>query len=80
MENNNESIDNKQIYTRITIGSITFILIAAFLSGKIIDIPRGTHEGGVISAIGVLVIMIIMFAVSVGVNKLINRLNVHSKK
>lgn len=78
MRNNNESKNNKHIYTRITIGTITFLLIAALLSGKIIDIPHGTNQGGIICGIGVLIIMIIMFAVSVGVNKLIIQKNIHS--
>ena len=65
--------DKKQIYARITIGTITVFLISAFLSGRIIVIPHGTTQGGIISGMGVLVIMIIMFAVSVELNKLINR-------
>jgi len=44
----------------ISIGVITVALTSAFLSGKIIDIPIGTHEGGVISAVGVGVIIIFM--------------------
>jgi hypothetical protein len=39
-------------------GLITVTLINIFLSGKIIDIPKGTHQGGIISAIGVLVIVL----------------------
>jgi hypothetical protein len=48
---------------KITIipGLITGALIGLFLSGKIIDIPNGTHKGGIISAIGVGVIVLTMF-------------------
>ncbi len=42
----------------LTPGVITGILIVLFLSGKIIDYPRGTLKGGIIAAIGVLVIMV----------------------
>lgn len=39
-------------------GCITGLLIVLFLSGKIIDFPRGTVRGGMIAAIGSLVIMV----------------------
>lgn len=39
-------------------GAITGVLIVLFLSGKIIDYPKGTHEGGIIAGTGVLVIMV----------------------
>jgi len=38
-------------------------LFSSFLSGKIIDIPYGTHRGGVIAATGVGIIMIFMVIV-----------------
>lgn len=44
-------------------GSITGILIVLFLSGKIIDYPRGTTEGGIIAGTGVLVIMIYVLTI-----------------
>jgi hypothetical protein len=37
---------------------ITGTLIKNFLSGKIIDIPKGTPLGGMLSAIGVLIIIV----------------------
>tara|TARA_B110000114_G_C14838698_1_gene295772 strand:- start:338 stop:547 length:210 start_codon:yes stop_codon:yes gene_type:complete len=37
---------------------LTGILISSFLSGKIIDIPKGTQQGGIISAIGVFTIIL----------------------
>jgi len=39
------------------IGLITAFIIGLFLLGKIIDIPYGTHKGGIIAAIGVVIIM-----------------------
>lgn len=40
----------------------TGVLIILFLSGKIIDYPRGTARGGLIGGVGVLVIMISVVA------------------
>ena len=57
MKKNNKS-SKTIIITAIITTIITFILINTFLSGKIIDIPKGTHEGGIISAVGVLVIIV----------------------
>lgn len=37
---------------------LTFFLIYVFLRGKIIDIPFGTHEGGIIAGIGVAIILV----------------------
>ena len=44
-------------------GITTGTLISLFLSGKIIDYPRGTTKGGIIAGIGVLVIMISVVAI-----------------
>ena len=44
-------------------GITTGTLIPLFLSGKIIDYPRGTTKGGIIAGIGVLVIMISVVAI-----------------
>jgi hypothetical protein len=41
-------------------------MIWVFLSGKIIHIPFGTNKGGIIAAVGVLVIMLISFLISFG--------------
>lgn len=43
-------------------GVLSGMLIAMFLTGNIIDIPHGTQEGGIISGIGVLVILIFSFS------------------
>ena len=45
-------------------GIIASGLINVFLSGKIIDFPKGTPEGGRIVAIGVLVIILSVAAIS----------------
>lgn len=44
-------------------GSVAGLLIVLFLSGKIIDYPRGTPEGGIIAGTGVLVIMVSVVAI-----------------
>lgn len=51
-------------------GIITAIFIAVFLSGKIIDIPRGTHKGGIISAIGVFTIILSVFILTIIFSKI----------
>jgi len=48
--------DRTHRYMGYIIGSITMVLIGFFLSGKIIDIPNGTHKGGIIAAFGVIII------------------------
>lgn len=48
----------KVLYSIMFNGMLTMSLISAFLSGKIIDIPKGTHEGGVISAVEVGIIIV----------------------
>ncbi len=58
------------IINGISIGVTTAALISIFLSGKIIEIPKGTHEGGVISAIGVGVIIVFMSIVGFILNKI----------
>jgi len=55
----------------MAIAIVTSILVSLFLSGNIIDIPKGTHEGGVISAIGVSAILVFMVIISLIVNKVI---------
>ena len=76
MKNIKKELQNKiQNNIRTAVTLLTFFLIAAFLSGKIIEIPHRTTKGGIISAIEVTVIMIIMLAVSVGAKMLIPRRN-----
>lgn len=62
---------NKQnnIFLAIVIG-ISTLLISLFLSGKIILIPHGTQEGGIISAVGVAVILLINFVIIFGINRI----------
>lgn len=44
---------------------LSFYLFYAFSSGKIIPIPHGTREGGIIMVIGYFVILITMILMSV---------------
>lgn len=60
-------------YLPFIFGTVTYFLIWAFLSEKLIDIPKGTHQGGVISAVGVGVILIVMTIVIFGVRWQFNR-------
>ena len=57
-------------------GNIAGLLIILFLSGKIIDYPQGTTEGGIIGAMGVSLIMISV----VTINYLISRLVENKRK
>jgi hypothetical protein len=50
---------------------ITVTLVNLFLSGKIIDIPKGTHQGGIISAIGVFIILASVFVLTFMFNKIL---------
>ena len=43
---------------------MTSVLIILFLSGKIVEIPHGTREGGIMGATGVAIIIISMGVVS----------------
>jgi len=63
-------VEKQIIRNGLSIGVITAVLVAVFLSGKIIEIPKGTHEGGVISAIGVGVILVFMIIVGLILNKI----------
>ena len=47
------------------IGLVSCYLLNAFLSGKIITIPHGTRQGGIISVIGYFIILIIMIFICV---------------
>ena len=55
--------NKKELYLSLVIGLATGALIAFFLSGKIIDIPHGTHEGGIIAATGYAIIVVSMVLV-----------------
>jgi len=55
------SLPKNLIIAAITIAIATSFLTNIFLSGKIIDIPKGTQEGGLYGAIGIGVILIIVF-------------------
>ena len=57
----------------VYVALFTGFFIGFFLSGKIIYIPQGTHKGGLISAIGVLIIIISMTTIGYIINLLIKR-------
>lgn len=46
------------------ISILSGLLIVLFLSGNIIDIPKGTHPAGVVSALGVLIILAVSFVLN----------------
>ena len=49
---------NKEgFFISLITGLITAFIIWLFLLGKIIDIPYGTHKGGIIAATGVAIII-----------------------
>jgi hypothetical protein len=64
---------NKKIYLGIYIAISTGLMIGLFLSGKIIYIPHGTHKGGLIGAIGVLIIIIFMSILGILAHRLISQ-------
>ena len=49
----------KEGYIYVLLG---VVLVSAFLFGKIIYIPKGTHLGGIYGAMGVAVILLIIFS------------------
>jgi len=51
-------------------GIIAGLLIILFLTGKIIDYPRGTLQGGIIGGIGVLLIIVSAIAINYLIFKL----------
>jgi hypothetical protein len=50
-------------YLGLYLSVATGLLIVWFLSGKMIDLPRGTHEAGLVGAAGVLAILAFMTAI-----------------
>ncbi len=56
--------NNKNLWCGVGFGVSTAILIGAYLSGMIIEIPHGTHEGGIKSGIGVGIILLGMLAIA----------------
>ncbi len=52
---------NKRLSLPVLMGLFTGVFILLFLSGKIIDFPRGTPTGGIIAGTGVAIIIISMF-------------------
>lgn len=71
MKNNSKRAIIISIVTSICTG----LFIALFLSGKIISIPHGTHKGGIMGALGIVIILVSMFIISLLVNMISKRLN-----
>lgn len=55
------------------------ILVALFLSGHIIEIKKGTHEGGITGAIGVGVIAVVMFLIIFLISTIRKKRQKHSR-
>lgn len=51
-------MNKKRLILPIVASSVASLMIQLFLSGEIIDYPKGTREGGVIAGVGVLIIII----------------------
>ncbi|MBE9488580.1 MAG: hypothetical protein IMY73_05280 [Bacteroidetes bacterium] len=54
----------KKITSIIILSSFTVIVTIIFLTGNIIPIEHGTHEGGITAMIGVAIILAISFLIS----------------
>jgi hypothetical protein len=65
-----KKLKKEKIMKALIPGIITGILIMVFLSGKIIDIPKGTNQGEIISAIGVFAIILSVFILTVLFSKI----------
>ena len=63
--------NKKAFYVSLLMGLATGALIVSFLNSKIIDIHRGTHDGGIIAAAGSAAIIICMISFGLIVFKLI---------
>jgi hypothetical protein len=63
---------NNQVKTiaGMVLSMMTGALITLFLFGNIIEIPRGTHEGGLIAATGIAVILFSMGIISIVIAKM----------
>lgn len=55
----------------LAISLTTGALVVLFLSGKVIDLPRGTTDGGIIGAAGVAIIIFSMIVIGFVTSKLI---------
>ena len=60
------------LITAIIPGLISGVLIGLLFSGKIINIPKGTHQGGIIAGTGVGVIMLTIFVLTLIFKKIFN--------
>ena len=56
--------NKKTPFYPLIVGLMTGAIVALFLSGKIVDLPRGTRDGGIIAATGTTIIILISFILS----------------
>lgn len=55
----------KKTYQLLPISVMPGLLIASFLSGHVVNFSQGTHQGGMVGAMGVLIILLGTFIVLV---------------
>ena len=69
-------MENKKVFYLLSvIGLATGALIIFFLKGKIIDIPHGTHEGGIIAATGFAIILVSIFLIGFIALKVVQKIS-----
>jgi mannitol/fructose-specific phosphotransferase system IIA component len=68
---------NNQVKTTagMVLSIMTGTLIMLFLFGNIIEIPHGTHKGGLIAAFGVAVILFFVGILSIVIAKMLTNTN-----
>jgi len=71
MDNIKLTKNNLALIISIVIGLCGGLLIMLFNLGKIIDVPFGTHEGGIIIATGVAIIIPCMIIVGIVIIRLV---------
>jgi hypothetical protein len=70
LKENMKELKKEKFMKALIPGIITGILITVFLSGKIVAIPKGTQQGGIISAIGVFAIILSVFILTILFSKI----------
>ena len=68
------------IIPAIITGIMTFAAIGFFLTSNLVVIHRGTREGGLISAIGVLLIIVVVSVLSIATMLLIKKYQKKNEK
>ena len=68
------------IFPAIGVGIITFTAIGFFLRSNLVELHRGTTEGGLIAGMGVLLIIVVVSAISITTLFLIKRYQKQGEK